>query len=289
MSESQNTMKKPSPGMRGGRGSGHAMGMPVEKAKNFKGTLKRLLKYLKPRKIRLILVVILAILSTIFSIVSPKIMGKATTKLAEGFIMKLKGVPGAAIDFKYILNILIILAVLYFISFVFGYMMQYIMASVAQKTVYELRQEVSEKLTRLPLKYYDSYTHGEILSRVTNDVDNISNTLQQSITQLITSIVTIIGVIIMMFSISPVMTLIIFVTLPLSVFVTKGVAKKSQQYFKSQQVTLGKLNGHVEEMFTAHKVVKAFGKEESSIKKFEEINDKLYEAGWKAQFISGRK
>lgn len=280
-------IKKPSGGMKRGPGRGHAMGMPVEKAKDFKGTLKRLLGYLKPIRVKLVFVVFMAILSTIFSIVSPKVLGKATTKLFEGFMMKMKGIPNASIDFSYILNILTILGGLYLISFLFSYIMQYIMASAAQKTVFDMRQDISNKLGKLPLKYYDSRTHGEILSRVTNDVDTISSTLQQSITQLITAVVTIIGVIIMMFSISTTMTLIIFITLPLSVFVTKGVASRSQKFFKSQQKALGELNGHVEEMYTGHKIVKVFGHEKKSIEKFDEINEKLYEAGWKAQFISG--
>lgn len=287
MSEKRNDIKKTSGGIGRGHGRGPAMGIPVEKAKDFKGTLKRLLSYLKPVRLRLIIVFFFAVLSTIFSIVSPKIMGKATTKLFEGLMMKMKGVPNASIDFDYIIYILVILAGLYFVSALFSYIMQFIMASVAQKTVFEMRNDISDKLARLPLKYYDSRTHGEILSRVTNDVDNISNTLQQSITQLITSVITILGVIVMMLTISPLMTLITLITLPLSVIVTKGVAKRSQKYFKSQQKALGELNGHVEEMYTGHKIVKAFGHEKRSIEKFDEINDKLYEAGWKAQFISG--
>ncbi|MFD3156962.1 ABC transporter ATP-binding protein [Haloimpatiens sp. FM7330] len=286
MSKKRDNIKKSSGGMKRGPGRGHAMAMPVEKAKDFKGTFKRLLGYLKPRRIKLIVVVFFAILSTIFSIVSPKIMGKATTKLFEGFIMKMKGM-NVGIDYEYILYILGILAGLYLLSALFSYIMQYIMASVAQETVFEMRNDISNKLGKLPLKYYDSHAHGDILSRVTNDVDNVSNTLQQSITQLITSVVTILGVIIMMLTISPIMTLITLITIPLAVIVTKVVATKSQKYFKEQQKSLGELNGHVEEMYTGHKIVKAFGYEEKSIEKFDEINDKLYESGWKAQFISG--
>lgn len=280
-------MKKSSTGVNKGPGRGHAMGRPVEKAKDFKGTFKRLLGYLKPRRVRLTFVVFMAILSTIFSIVSPKIMGKATTKLFKGFMMKMEGIPNASIDFGYISNILLILVGLYFISSLFNYIMNYVMASVAQKTVFEMREDVSNKLSKLPLKYYDSRTHGEILSRVTNDVDNISNTLQQSITQLITAVITILGVIVMMLSISPLMTLITLITLPLSVIITKGIATRSQKFFKEQQKALGNLNGHVEEMYTGHKIVKVFGHEKKSIQKFNEINDELYNAGWKAQFISG--
>lgn len=266
---------------------GNAMSMPVEKAKNFKATLNRLLVYLKPSISKLILVVFLAILSTIFSILSPKIMGKATTKLFEGLMMKMKGIPGASIDFEYISNIIIILSCLYLASAIFSYIMQYIMASVAQNTVFKMRKDVSDKLGKLPLGYYDSRSNGDILSRVTNDIDNVSNTLQQSITQLITSVITIVGVIVMMFTISWVLTLITLITLPLSIIITKTVASKSQKFFKEQQRYLGQLNGHVEEIYTGHKIVKAFSQEKESIKKFSDINNKLYDVAWKAQFISG--
>ncbi|WP_304943506.1 ABC transporter ATP-binding protein [Vallitalea guaymasensis] len=270
-----------------GPGRGHAMSMPVEKAKDFKGTLKRLLGYLKPRRVSLIFVVIMAICSTIFTILAPKIMGKATTRLFNDFMEIIKGVPNASVDFDAILNILIVLGVLYILSSLFSFIMQFTMASVVQKTVFTMREDVSSKLTKLPLKYYDSRTHGEILSRVTNDIDNISNTLQQSVIQLITSVITIVGVIVMMLTISPLLTLITITTLPLSIIITKNIAKKSQKYFKSQQEIIGNLNGHVEEMYTGHKIVKAYGHEKKSIKEFKEINNKLYEAGWKAQFISG--
>ncbi|MEY2195579.1 ABC transporter ATP-binding protein [Neobacillus sp. BF23-41] len=284
--EQESGPRKPGPGPGGGFGP-MGMGMPVQKAKNFKGTLNRLISYLKPYKLQLLSVLITAIISTIFAIVSPKIMGKATTKLFEGLMMKLSGVPGAKIDFEYIGQIIILLIGLYILSAIFAYIQQYIMAGVAQKTVYNLRKEVEEKLNRLPLKYFDSRTHGEILSRAVNDVDNISTTLQQSLTQLITSVVTIIGVIIMMLSISPLMTLIVIVTLPLSGVAIAKIAKKSQLYFKGQQKSLGQLNGHVEEMYTGHKVVKVFGHEQKSIDKFEGINETLYQSAWKAQFVSG--
>ncbi|MCR8642745.1 ABC transporter ATP-binding protein/permease [Paenibacillus sp. N1-5-1-14] len=266
---------------------GMGMGMPTQKAKNFKGSLKRLMGYLKPRRIQLIGVFITAIISTVFAILSPKILGNATTKLFEGVMGKFNKVPGAHIDFDAILQILGILAALYLISAAFMYIQQYLMAGVAQKTVYDLRQEVNDKLARLPLKFYDSKTHGEILSRVVNDVDNISSTLQQSLTQLITSVVTLIGVIIMMLTISPLMTLILILTLPLSAVVIKAITSRSKGYFKGQQEELGKLSGHVEEMYTGHNIVKAFGHEDKSVAKFEEINDRLYNSGQKAQFISG--
>ncbi|PKM77023.1 MAG: ABC transporter [Firmicutes bacterium HGW-Firmicutes-15] len=275
------------PGDGHGGGPMGAMGRPVEKAKNFKGTLKRLIGYLRPRRFHLITVLIFAILSTIFSIVSPKIMGKAITKLFEGLMMKMKHVPGAHIDFVYIQQIVLLLIGLYLASALFGYIQQYIMAGVAQKTVYDMRKEVYSKLARLPLKFFDSRTHGEILSRVTNDIDNIATTLQQSLTQLITSIVTLVGIVIMMLTISPMLTLLTLVTLPLYVVVTSLVASRSQKYFAAQQKTLGELNGHVEEMYTGHQIVKAFGHEDESIEKFDIINQRLNNAGWKAQFVSG--
>lgn len=263
------------------------MGRPAEKAKDFKGTLKRLIGYLRPRQYRLLAVLGLSILSTVFSIVSPKIMGKATTSLFEDLMLKFRHVPGAAVDFHYILHIVYILAGLYIISAFFMYVQQYIMAGVAQKTVYDLRQDVNLKLSRLPLKFFDARTHGEILSRVTNDIDNIATTLQQSLTQLITAVVTLAGVLIMMLTISPWLTLIFLVVLPLSALVTKAAASRSQKFFAGQQKALGELNGHVEEMYTGHQIVKAFGHEGESIDEFNAINEKLYEAGWKAQFISG--
>ncbi|MNV30065.1 putative ABC transporter ATP-binding protein [compost metagenome] len=228
-----------------------------------------------------------AILSTVFSIFSPKVMGKATTKLFEGAIAMMKGVPGASIDWGYINEILLILGGLYLFSALFSYIQQYVMASVAQSVVYTMREEINSKLERLPLKYFDSRTHGEILSRATNDVDNISTTLQQSLTQLITSIVTIIGVVIMMLTISPWLTLITIITLPLSFVVIMAITKRSQSYFVGQQKSLGQLNGHVEEMYTGHRIVKAFGQERKSLQEFDRINAELYNSGWRAQFMSG--
>ncbi|MFC7678674.1 ABC transporter ATP-binding protein [Paenibacillus sp. GCM10028914] len=262
-------------------GGPHGPGMPVQKAKDFKGTFRRLTRYLKPHSGKLITVLIAAILSTIFSIVSPKILGEATTLLFKGIM------SGSGIDFIAIRNIMLWLVGLYLLSSLFAYLQQYVMAGVAQRTVYDLRKEVNEKLNRLPLKYFDARTHGETLSRVTNDMDNISSTLQQSLAQMITSLVTLVGVIIMMLSISPWLTLVVILTLPLSVIVTMMVAKRSQKHFAAQQEHLGHLNGHVEEMYTGHKVVKAFGRENQSIQEFDKVNDKLYNAGWRAQFISG--
>ena len=268
-------------------GPGMAIGRPVEKARDFAGTLMRLVKYLKPRGIRILAVLLFGVLSTLFSIAGPRVMGKATTRLFDGVMAKMARVPGAAIDFGYIGRVLALLAVLYALSTVFAYMQHYLMAGVAQDTVYEMRRDVNAKLNRLPLRFFDTRTHGEILSRVTNDIDNISTTLQQSLTQLITAAITIVGVIVMMLTISPTLTLVTLVTLPLSLAVTSGVARRSQRYFAGQQKTLGELNGHVEEMYSGHRIVKAFGRERASIKRFNETNDRLYEYAWKAQFVSG--
>ncbi len=292
MSTQRTTMQRPGgfggPG-RGPMGGGPMGGMMmvVQKPKNFRATLFRLLGYFKPQAFALVIVLVTAIISTVFNIVGPKVLGLATTKLFEGVVAKFRHIPGAAIDFNYIGTVLLILAGLYIISSIFGYIQQYIMAGVAQKTVYRLRREVDEKLARLPLKFYDSRTHGEIMSRAVNDMDNISNTLQQSFTQFITSAVTLICVIVMMLTISPILTTVVLVTFPMSIFVTTVIAKRSQGYFRDQQRALGQLNGHVEEMYTGHKIVKAFGRERDSLATFDDLNNKLYQAGWRAQFVSG--
>lgn len=278
------------PAMRGPMGGGHPgprPGMPVEKAKDFRGTLKRLIRYLKPHRFTLLLIVVMAVASTLFTIVAPKIMGLATTSLFEGIQNRLSGGTGPIVDFAYIGNILLVLIGLYLFSSLFAYIQQYMMAGVAQRTVYELRQDVNAKLNRLPLKYFDSRSHGETLSRVTNDMDNISNTMQQSLTQLITSVITIIGVIVMMLTISPLLTLICLMTLPLSAIIAMRIAKRSQGYFIGQQRSIGELNGHVEEMYAGQKIIKVFGHEQKSVEQFRTINDKLYESSWRAQFISG--
>ncbi|MCJ1909906.1 ABC transporter ATP-binding protein [Planococcus ruber] len=272
-------------------GGGHpggppGMSMPGEKPKNFKATFKRLLRYLKPRQNRLIAVFIAAILSTVFMIVGPKIMGMAITELFEGAYNKLTG-TGTGIDFGTIGQILMLLAGLYVFSSLFNYIQQYIMSTVAQDTVYDLRQDVNKKLEKLPLHYFDSRPNGEILSRMTNDIDTIGSTLQQSLTQFITSVVTLVGIIIMMLTISPWLTLIAFVSLPLSLFVIQPILKRSQKQFANQQKSLGELNGHIEEMYTGHSVVKAFGHEKKAVAQFDEVNEELYEAGRRAQFISG--
>lgn len=274
--------------MRGAMGfGGPGMMMPGQKAKDFNGTLRRLLGYLKPFRMQLMAVLLMALLSTVFGIVSPKLLGNATTKLFEGFIAEREGVPGAEMDFAYIWQIILILIGLYLFSSLFAYIQQYLMAGIAQKTVYTLRKDTEEKLARLPLKYFDSRNHGEVMSRVVNDVDTISGTLQQSLTQMITSVITLMGAFVMMLTISPLMTLIVMLTLPLSLIIMKTIVAKSQPYFKGQQQALGELSGHVEELYTGHSIVKAFGREQQAIEQFEEINQRLYQSGWKAQFLSG--
>jgi ATP-binding cassette subfamily B protein len=283
MSEKKRPAGGPPPG---GPGGGNMM-MLGEKPKDFKATFRRLLRYLRPRRRALIGVFLAAILSTVFMIAGPKIMGTAITELFEGAYAKFQGVPGAAIDFTKIGQIMLWLAGLYVVSSLFNYLQQYLMSGIAQKTVYDLREDVKHKLERLPLKYYDGRPNGETLSRVTNDIDTIGSTLQQCVTSFITSIVTIVGILIMMLTISPLLTLISLVSLPVSIFAIRPILKRSQKYFADQQRTLGQLNGHVEEMYTGHSVVKAFGHERKAVEQFDAVNEELYEAGRKAQFISG--
>lgn len=266
----------------GPRPGGPMRGMALlEKPKDFKGSFWRLVQYLRPHITKIIIVLVLAILSTAFGILSPRILGLATTRIYDNVI------SGSAIDFEYVAKVLATLGALYGLSALFSFGQQYVMAGVTQRTVYNMRQEIKAKLSRLPLKYYDSRTHGEILSRVINDVDTISSTLQQSLTQLITSAVTLLGIVVMMLLISPLLTLVTVLVLPLAFVVTRMIASRSRKYFSGQQKNLGELNGHVEEMLTGHKIVKAFGREQQSVEKFEEVNNRLYETAWKAQFISG--
>ncbi|MCU5654184.1 ABC transporter ATP-binding protein/permease [Bacillus mycoides] len=259
----------------------------IEKAKNFKGTMNKLLQYLNPYKLSILIVILFAIGSAAFTIVGPKILGNATTKLFEGLVSKVSGAPGAAIDFTYIGNIVILLLGLYILSTVFGIIQGYIISGVAQKVSYNFRKEIDEKINRMPLKYFDKTTHGEVLSRITNDVDTVSQTLNQSMSQIITSVITIIGVLIMMLSISWQMTLVALLILPVSMILIMAVVKRSQKYFKSQQEYLGHVNGQVEEIYSGHNIVKAFNKEEEEVKKFEKVNDTLYHSAWKSQFLSG--
>ena len=257
------------------------------KAKDFKGTVSKLLKYLKPYRISIITVLIFAIGSAAFSIIGPKILGKATTKLFEGLVSKVSGEVGAAIDFTYIGNIIALLLVLYVISAVFSFIQGFIMSGVAQKVSYNLRKEIAEKINRMPLKYFDKMTHGEVLSRVTNDVGTVSNTLNQSLSQMLTSITTLIGVLIMMLSISVTMTIAAIVIIPISGILIALVVKKSQKYFKEQQTFLGHVNGHVEEVYSGHNIMKAFNGEDAAVEEFNKLNDTLYNSAWKSQFLSG--
>ena len=268
---------------RGRMGGRH--GMSTEKAKDFKGTMKKLMGYLTQYKIGLLLVVIFAIGSTIFNIAGPKILGKATTELFHGLISKVSG--GSGIDFDKIAKILIGLMCLYVCSALFSFIQGYIMTGVSQKLTYRMRKEISEKIDRLPMGYFDKMTHGEILSRITNDVDTLSQSLNQSATQVVTSVATIIGVLVMMLSISPLMTVIAILILPLSMGLIGMIVKRSQRYFKEQQEYLGYVNGQVEEVYGGHNIVKAFNKEDDVIDEFDRDNDRLYRSAWKSQFLSG--
>ena len=261
-------------GMRGG-----------EKAKDFKGTLGKLFKYLRPYYFRLVIVVIFASASTVFAIVGPKILAKATDKLSEGIMAKVAGTGG--IDFDYIGQIILILVGLYLISALFSYIQGFITSTISQRVAYDLRTSISQKMDRMPLSYFDKHTSGDILSRVTNDIDTIAQSLNQSMSQVITSTVTVIGIFIMMLTISPVMTLIAVCVLPVSMVLIGLVMKRSQKYFARQQAALGDVNGHIEEMYGGHNVVKAFNGEAASVEQFNEYNDNLYESAWKSQFFSG--
>ena len=268
---------------RGRMGGRH--GMSTEKAKDFKGTMKKLMGYLAQYKIGLLLVVIFAIGSTVFNIAGPKILGKATTELFHGLVSKVSG--GSGIEFDKIAKILIGLMCLYVCSALFSFIQGYIMTGVSQKLTYRMRKEISEKIDRLPMGYFDKMTHGEILSRITNDVDTLSQSLNQSATQVITSVATIIGVLVMMLSISPLMTVIAILILPLSMGLIGMIVKRSQRYFKEQQEYLGYVNGQVEEVYGGHNIVKAFNKEDDVIDEFDRDNDRLYRSAWKSQFLSG--
>jgi len=271
--------------MGGPPGGGPGAMMGGEKPKNFKASFGKLLKYIGKYKFALVIVVIMAILSTVFSVVGPKIMGRATTELAEGLMRKIQGTGG--IDFDTIEKILLITLALYVVSAVFSFVQGWIMSNVSQKICYRMRREISEKINRMPMKYFESRTYGEVLSRITNDVDTLGMGLNQSITQIITSVATIIGVIIMMLSISPLITLIALVILPVSAGLLSLLIKFSQKYFRTQQNYLGHINGLVEETFGGQMVIKAFNKEEDTIKTFDDTNGVLYDSAWKSQFLSG--
>lgn len=263
-----------------------AMGSGGEKAKNFKATMLTLFEYMHEFKFQIFIVIIFAVCAAIFSIIGPKILGKATTKLFEGLIAYMTG-TNLLTDFKYIRNCILLLVVLYIISAIFSYTQAYIMSGISMKITYRFRKDISEKINRMPLKYFDTRTHGEVLSRITNDVDTLSQTLNQSLTQLITSAVTVVGILIMMLSISPTLTLVAFLTLPLSMGLIIGVVKRSQGYFKTQQKYIGHMNGHIEEIYSGHNVVQVFNGEEEAILKFKKLNEELYDSAWKSQFLSG--
>ena len=267
------------------RGRGRGPQMSNEKAKDFKGIMKKLMAYLSAYKIGIFFVIVFAIGSTIFNIVGPKILGKATTEIFKGLVRKVSG--GSGIDFDKIAHIVLTLLCLYLTSAVFSFVQGYIMTGVSQKLTYRLRKEISEKINRLPMNYFDKQTHGEVLSRITNDVDTLSQSLNQSATQVITSTTTIIGVLIMMLSISPLMTVVALLILPVSMGLISVIVKRSQKYFMSQQEYLGHVNGQVEEIYGGHNIIKAFNKEEDVIATFKRDNDILYTSAWKSQFLSG--
>lgn len=257
----------------------------IEKAKNFKGTMLKLIQYLKPYYIQIIFSLIFAIFSTLFMVVGPKILGQATTALTEGFMNKVRGTGG--IDFDRILQILIFLVGIYCISALCSFIQSWLMAGVAQKVSFNLRQQMAKKIDNLPFSYFDGKTHGEVLSRFSNDVDTIQQTMNQSLSQMLTSVVQLIGFLVMMLSISWQMTLMALLVVPISLFLITNVIKHSQKYFKAQQKALGDVNGHIEEMYTSHTVMKAFNGEQKSIHAFDAYNQQLYDSAWRSQFLSG--
>lgn len=272
------------PGPRGGHGP-MAM-MRGEKPRDFRGTMQKLIRYLGAYKISIVVVMLFAVASTIFSIVGPKILGKATTKLFEGVMAQIAG-TGTGIDFAYIGHILLTVLFLYLLSALFAYIQGWIMSGVSANITYRFRRDIAAKINRLPLRYFDRTTHGEVLSRVTNDVDTVNQTLSQSLTQMITSTTTLVGVLVMMFSISWQMTLVALLMVPMSLIIISLVIGRSQRYFKRQQDYLGHINGHIEETYGGHVVVKAFNGEAKSVQKFDGLNDVLYDSAWKSQFLSG--
>ena len=274
------------PGPGPGRGP-MGMNMSGEKPRNFKSTMIKLLQYLRPYRVRILIVLILAIASTALGIFGPKILGNATTVLFDGAVNKIMHVPGAAIDFTYIGNVILLLIVLYIFSAGAGYIQGLIIANVSAKLTYNLRNSIAEKINRLPLKYFDKQSYGDVLSRVTNDVDTIYNSLSQSLSQIVSSIVMIIGIMIMMFTINWIMTLVALITVPLSVLLITFFVKRSQKYYKQHQKFLGEINGHIEEMYAGHNVMRAFNGEDKSIHKFDGVNGRLYGVAWKSQFFSG--
>lgn len=275
-------------GMPARRHRGHmgpGPGFVGEKPKDFRGSSKKLIKYLGKYWIAIVIVMIFAAASTVFSVAGPKVMGKATTALAEGLMDKISGTGG--IDFDYIAKVLLFTLGLYIISAVFMFIQGLIMTNITQKTCYRMRKEIVEKINRMPMKYFESRTYGEVLSRITNDVDTLGQSLNQSITQVITSVATLIGTLVMMLSISPLMTIISIVILPVSAFLISFVVKHSQKFFRQQQEYLGHINGQVEEVYGGHLIIKAYNKEEETVSAFRQANDVLYRSAWKSQFLSG--
>lgn len=283
-----NNTNRPGQSSRSNHGGfmGPGVGLPGQKARDFRGTMSRLLNYIGAYKVSIVIVLIFAVASTIFTIVGPKILGMATTKLFEGVIGQISG-TGSGIDFEYIGNIILILAGLYLLSSLFSYIQGWVMSGVSMKVTYRLRDDIAKKINRLPLQYFDRTNQGEVLSRVTNDVDTISQTLNQSLSQIVTSVTSMVGVLLMMLSISWQMTLVALIMIPLSFGIIAAVIGKSQKFFKEQQDYLGHVNGHVEEMYGAHNVVKAFNGEAQSVEKFDSYNNTLYSSAWKSQFLSG--
>ncbi len=279
------------PGRRGpmfgpaGRHGPMAM-MRGEKPRDFRGTMKKLLQYLGSYKVSIAVVMLFAIASTVAMIVGPKILGKATTKLFEGVMAQIAG-TGTGIDFAYIGRILLTVLFLYLLSALFAYIQGWVMSGVSANITYRFRKDIAAKINRLPLRYFDKTTHGEVLSRITNDVDTVNQTLSQSLTQMITSTATLVGVLVMMFSISWQMTLVALLMIPLSLVIISLVIGRSQRYFRRQQEYLGHINGHIEETYGGHVVVKAFNAEARSVEKFDGLNDVLYDSAWKSQFLSG--
>ena len=282
MAEQNKSFQRSGGGMR--RGMGRGM-MPGEKPKDFKGSMGKLIRYMGNYWAAIIVVMIFAAVSTVFSVLGPKVMGKATTALADGLMSKITGTGG--IDFSYIGKILLITLSLYVASAIFSFVQGWIMTAITQKTCYRMRKEISQKINRMPMKYFESRTYGEVLSRITNDVDTLGQSLNQSITQIITSTATMIGVLVMMLSISPLMTLIALVILPISVALISFVIKHSQKYFRQQQEYLGHINGQVEEVYGGHLVIQAYNKQEETIREFKDTNKVLYDSAWKSQFLSG--
>ena len=277
-----NTNKKPAPVK---RNHGPGVGAPSEKPKNFSKSMKQIVRYSGNYKYAFVVVILFAIAGTVFQVIGPKVMGRATTVLAEGLMYKIKGTGG--IDFTTIGKILVLTASLYALSAVLTFVQGWIMTGITQKIVYNLRRDISEKINRMPIKYFESHQYGDVLSRITNDVDTLGTGLNQSVTTIITSVATVIGVLVMMLTISPLMTLISFVTIPVSILLLGLIIKRSQNHFKMQQEYLGNINGQIEESFAGQLVIKAFNREKSVEKTFNDTNEILYESAWKSQFISG--